>query len=165
MSKIGIFYGSSTGNTQDVAETLAKKLNAEVYDVANAKLDDLNACDKLLLGTSTLGIGDLQDDWDDFISQLEKADLKGKTVALFGLGDADCYPDSFVDGMGILYDVIKDKGCLLVGGISTDGYEYDESKAEVGGQFVGLPLDEDNQNEQTEARIEAWLAQIAPDFA
>ncbi|MFV0521395.1 MAG: flavodoxin FldA [Mangrovibacterium sp.] len=164
MSKIGIFYGSSTRNTETIAETLAKELKAETYDVSAASIAELNACDKLILGTSTLGIGDLQDDWDCFLDTLVNADLNGKTIALFGLGDADGYPDSFVDGMGILYDTIKDKGCIIVGETATDGYEYEESKAEVNGKFVGLVLDEDNQSDKTEARVQAWVTQISSVF-
>ena len=61
MSKIGIFYGSSTGSTSEVAQRLAKALGAEanVYDVAGADAADAAAFDVLLLGSSTWGIGDL----------------------------------------------------------------------------------------------------------
>lgn len=164
MSKIGIFYGSSTGNTEAVAKVIAEKLGAESFDVAKSPTKELNACNKIILGTSTLGYGELQDDWDNFISQLEKADLTGKTVAIFGFGDADGYPDTFVDGIGILYEAIAQKGCVIVGEVSTDGYEYDESKAVINGKFVGLPLDDDNQGNKTKTRVESWLEAIAPHF-
>ncbi|MFV0346597.1 MAG: flavodoxin [Bacteroidales bacterium] len=160
MSKIGVFYGTSTGNTENVAESIAEKLGGTTYDVADSPTDAIAECDVLIFGTSTLGIGDLQDDWDDFLPKLEGSDLSGKTVAIFGLGDADSYPDSFVDGIGIIYKAVKDKGCKIVGAVSTDGYDYDESIAEVDGKFVGLPLDEDNESDKTETRVDSWIESI-----
>ncbi len=59
---------------------------------------------------------------------------------------------------------IEGKGCQLVGKVSTDGYEYDESRAEVDGQFVGLPLDEENQSNLTDERIKHWVEQLKNEF-
>ncbi len=165
MGKTGIFYGSSTGNTGNVAKTLAEKLDAEIFDVSDNPAGKLAEFDNLILGTSTMGIGDLQDDWDSFLPSLAKADLAGKTVALFGLGDADMYADSFVDGMGTIYETIVDKGCKIVGQVDTGDYEFDESRAVVNGKFVGLPLDEDNASELTNSRIEKWVDEIKPAIA
>ncbi len=164
MSNIAIFYGSSTGNTESVAEQLAEQLGAELFDVANSPADKLGEYNNLIFGTSTWGIGDLQDDWEDFISELESADLNGKTVALFGLGDSGSYADSFVEAMAKIYDVIKEKGCKIVGAISTDGYEHEASEAVVDGKFVGLAIDEENQGDLTEERISNWVAQIKADL-
>ena len=106
MSKIGIFYGSSTGSTSEVAQRLAKALGAEanVYDVAGADAADAAAFDVLLLGSSTWGIGDLQDDWEDFLPKLAEQSLAGKKVALFGCGDADSYPDSFCEALAKIHE-------------------------------------------------------------
>ncbi len=160
MSNTAIFYGSDTGNTEAAAKKIAAKLEADIFDVANTQADKLTEYDNLILGTSTMGIGDLQDDWADFISELENADLNGKNIALFGLGDADMYPDSFVDGMGEIYNAVKNKGCKIVGQVDTDGYEFGESTAVVDGKFVGLPLDEDNDSDLTDDRIEMWVEKI-----
>ena len=91
MSKIGIFYGSSTGSTSEVAQRLAKALGAEanVFDVASADAADVAGFDVLLLGSSTWGLGDLQDDWEDFLPKLAEQDLAGKNVALFGCGEIE----------------------------------------------------------------------------
>ena len=164
MSKTAIFFGSSTGNTETVATQIAKKLNADIFDVGNNPADKLAEYDNLILGTSTWGIGDLQDDFDSFISEIENANLTGKVVAIFGLGDGDTYADSFVDGIGTIYNAVKDKGCKLTGFTETEGYEYDESTAIVDGKFTGLPLDEDNQGDMTNERIEKWVEQIKVDF-
>lgn len=167
MSKIAIIYGSSSNNTKNVAESIAKKLtNSEVdiVDVSSLKIEDLDKYSNLILGTSTWGLGDLQDDWDNFISKLSSANLKGKTIALFGLGDSYSYSDTFVDGMGIIYEAIKDKGANIIGGVAVDGYEFDDSKAVVDGKFVGLPLDEDNDSDKTEGRLSNWIDGIKNSF-
>lgn len=158
--KTVILYGSSGGNASGVAERIKEAYgDAKLIDVADADASSLDA-DFLILGTSTWGIGDLQDDFEDFISTLEEADLSEKTVALFGLGDQEGYPDTFSDGMGVLYETISGKCKKIIGATSTDGYEFDESRSEVNGKFVGLVIDEDNQSDLTEERIEKWVAQI-----
>ncbi len=159
-----VFYGSSTGNTETNAKAIAEKLGAEIFDVADKPVDALQKNQNLVFGTSTWGIGDLQDDWDAFIPSVEKADLNGKNIAIFGCGDSGSYPDSFVDGIGKIYNAVKDKGCKVVGFVDTDGYDFDASEAEIGGQFVGLALDEENQGGLTGERIDAWVKRIKAEF-
>ena len=158
MKKTAIFFGSSMGNTESVAEKIAKLMDADIYNVSDNPAGEFANYENLILGSSTWGIGDLQDDWDGFISSLEDADLNGKTIAIFGLGDSDSYPDSFCDAVGTIYNAIESKGCNIIGAVSTDGYNYDTTTAEKDGQFVGLLLDEDNESDKTDARIEAWVS-------
>ncbi len=163
--KTAIIYGSTMGNTKSVAEKIAGKIpGATLIDVSNLNISDLEQYTNLILGTSTWGLGDLQDDWDSFLPQLKKADLTGKTIALFGVGDSSSYPDTFVDGMGIIYDSIKDKGYKIMGSVSTEGYSFDESRAVENNQFVGLALDEDNESNETDSRINNWVDAIINDF-
>jgi flavodoxin I len=169
MAKVGLFYGSSTGVTKNVAEAIATELKqlciiADVKSASEASIATLTSYDKLLLGTSTWGMGDLQDDWEGLLSSLATSNLKGKTVALFGTGDQDSYPDTFVDGIGHLYKAVKSAGAEVVGFISTDGYSFDASTAEKGGQFVGLVIDEGNQGDLTATRIKKWVASISGHF-
>jgi len=164
MNKIAIFYGSSTGNTERVAKQIAKLLNADVFDVADNPIEELKNYQNLIFGTSTWGIGDLQDDWDNFITKLEKANLSGKVCAIFGLGDGDSFSDSFVDGIGTIYKAIENKGCNVVGFVGTDGYSYEASIAEINGNFVGLPLNEDNESNLTNERIDKWVEQLKVEF-
>jgi len=162
MSKIGIYYGSTTGNTQDVAEEIAKKLNvdkANLHDVAKANTD-YSAYDVILFGSPTLGFGDLQDDWEYYIDKLKAANLEGKKVALFGCGDSSSYSDTFGDAIGKIYQSIKDKGCSIIGSVSTEGYTYDDSEAVVNGKFVGLLVDNDNESDMTEERINNWVEDL-----
>ncbi len=166
MEKIAILFGSSTGNTESVAETLAEKIgsdNVDVINVAEASVDDLEQYKNFILGASTWGVGDLQDDWDDFLSDFAGMDFSGKKIALYGLGDSMTYADSFVDAMKHIYDEINDKA-EVIGHVDTEGYNFDESASVVDGKFVGLPLDEDNEDDLTESRIDAWLKDLLPKF-
>lgn len=167
MQDIGIFYGSLTGNTEAAAKQIQQELGsgiAQTYDVAIAKASDIEQFSNLIFGSSTLGLGDLQDDFEGFMAELKSANLEGKKVAVFGCGDQGIYADSFVDAIGEIYETLQNKDCEIVGKISTDGYEYDESRAEVDGQFVGLPLDEENQSDLTYERIKSWVEQLKNEF-
>ena len=95
---------------------------------------------------------------------LQGADLSGKTIALFGCGDCESYSDTFVGGIGELYQGIKASGASFVGAVSTDGYSFDDSEAVVDGMFVGLPLDDVNEDDKTDTRIDAWIADITPNL-
>jgi len=164
MNKIAILYGSSTGNTKSVAEKLVSLLNADVYDIATLSPRILTNYNNLILGASTWGLGDLQDDWEDFLPKLVKEDLTNKVVAIYGLGDAEGYPDTFVDGIGIIYKAIEDKGCKIIGFTNPNDYKFDESLAVVDGKFVGLPIDEDNESRQTDTRLQKWIEQLKGEF-
>jgi flavodoxin I len=159
MSVVKVIYGSSTGNTENAANAIAGQLGGVAVNVASASLEDLHA-DVLVLGTSTWGIGDLQDDWLGQIDQLDKVDLKGKKVALFGLGDQGGFGDSFIDGVGTLYQKAVARGAEVIGIWSTDGYSYSNSTAVINGKFVGLALDDDTESGKTPERIAKWCAQV-----
>ena len=164
MKKTAIFYGSSTGTTEAVANLIASKLGiapADVHDAGKLTADLAGSYDVLILGTSTWGYGELQDDWYDGVKVLKSADLSMKFVALFGCGDSESYCDTFCDGIGVLYEDLKDSGCTFLGNkVSTDGYSFSSSIAVVDGAFVGLPLDEVNESNKTAERIDAWTAEI-----
>ncbi|WP_319475800.1 flavodoxin FldA [Marispirochaeta aestuarii] len=162
MASIGIFYGSSTGNTEAAANIIQSRLEkADVKNIAGiSSMDELTKYDLLILGSSTWGLGDLQDDWEVQINNLKKLDLSGKKVAFFGTGDQASYPDTFVDAMGILYDAAAETNASLIGAWPVDGYEHTESLAVRNGKFVGLALDEDNQADLTGERITGWVELI-----
>lgn len=160
MKTVGIIYGSTSGNTQMVAKKIGALLNAAAINVANISIEKLMEFDVLVLGTSTWGLGDIQDDWECFLPKLQSVDLSGKQIALFGLGDALSYADTFVDGMGEIYETIKDKGCTVIGEVEVTDYCFDESKAVFGEKFVGLPLDEDNHSDLIDMQIEAWTSSL-----
>lgn len=160
MKKTLVVYGSTTGTCQGIAEKIGSKLGAEVVDVANLTDDQVNEAENLILGTSTWGAGELQDDWYDGIEKLKNLDLSGKTVALFGCGDCESYSDTFCGGMDEIYTALRDKGVNFVGAVPTDGYTFDDSAAVVDGKFVGLALDDVNEDDKTDGRIVAWIDSI-----
>lgn len=162
MKKIGIFYGSSTGMTAEVAEDIAKLMGIgsnDVHDVAKSAPSDVAGYDVLVLGSSTWGAGDLQDDWYDFLDGLEVLDLEGKDVALFGCGD-ESMSDTFCGALGELYMRLQKTGARFIGYFNADGYSFDESPAFIDGVYVGLLLDQVNHEELTEARLKAWTEQL-----
>ena len=161
MKKTVILYGSSTGTCQNIAEIIATKLGvSDILDVAKVTASQISAYDNLILGTSTWGAGEMQDDWYDGIKELKNANLNGKTVALFGCGDSQSYSDTFCDGMGEIYRELQSSGCNIIGSTPTDGYTYDNSTAVADGRFVGLAIDDVNESDLTENRIDAWIASI-----
>lgn len=162
MEKIGIFYGSTTGHTQEVVETIAEKLAADIIDVSKASKDDLKSYNNIILASSTYGDGDLQTDWEDFAGNLSEDDFDGKIVAIVGLGDQDSYSDTFCDSIGILANLAKK--ATIIGKTKNDGYEFTESKSVSGNEFLGLALDEDNQSDLTAKRIDDWIEDIKNKF-
>ena len=158
MKKIGIFYGSSTGMTAEVAQEIANALNvdqADVHDVAQSAPSDVAPYDVLLLGSSTWGAGELQDDWYDMLDGMEALDLTGKTIALFGCGD-ESMSDTFCGALGELYSRLLPTGAKFIGAFDADGYDFDSTPAFVDGVYVGLMLDNVNKEELTAPRIKAW---------
>jgi flavodoxin I len=164
MNSTIVVYGSSTGTCEAIAEKIAQKLGCEAINVQDLTADVVNSNQNLILGTSTWGAGEMQDDWYDGLKVLKAADLSGKTIALFGCGDCESYGDTFVGGIGELYNGIKSSGATFVGAVDTDGYSFDDSEAVIDGKFIGLPLDDVNEDDKTDTRIDAWIANISPNL-
>lgn len=160
MKTIGIFYGSSNGTTESIAKQIAEKLGIDakaIHDVGNASPADLASYEVLLLGSSTWGAGDLQDDWYDFLPKIKKLNLSDKTIALFGCGDSSAFSDTFCDALGTIYNDLNGSGARFIGAVDSDGYTFDDSTACIDGKFVGLVIDDMNEDDQTPARIDAWV--------
>lgn len=171
MNKIGLFYGTDTGNTEMVANKLIEKIetilgsdSVDLFEIYQKKAADMNAYDLIIMGQPTWYDGELQGDWEEFIPELKKIDFSNKKVAFFGLGDQYGYASYFCDSLGVFADMVLEQGGKIVGYTSTEGYEHDFSKAEKDGQFCGLCLDEDNQDELTEERLDNWLPQVLKEF-
>jgi flavodoxin I len=176
MARIGLFFGTNTGKTRKVAKMIKKRFDdgtmADALNVNRASAEELAQYQYLILGTPTLGDGELpglsadceNESWEEFLPKLEAVDLSGKTVAIFGLGDQVGYAGEFLNGMGILYDFLVERGAKVVGAWPVEGYEFEASEAVRDGKFVGLALDLDNQSGLTEERLNAWLKLIASDF-
>jgi flavodoxin I len=171
MAKIGIFFGSSTGCTDRVANLIKAEIDATgvatsdvmVISVANAKL--FPNYDYLMFGGSTWNIGELQDDWAVALPALTGDGLKGKKVALFGCGDQFGYSNSFVDAFGIIGERITELGAETVGWIVPDSsYQFEFSRGVFEGIMMGLPIDDDNQSALTAQRVVNWVHWVLEEF-
>ncbi|MDF5724586.1 MAG: flavodoxin FldA [Rhizonema sp. PD37] len=168
MSQVGLFFGTTTGKTESVAEIIQKEFGGEsvvtLHNIADAEDSDFEDYQYVIVGCPTWNIGELQSDWEGYFTELDNIDFSEKKVAYFGTGDAVGYADNFQDAIGILEEKIAERGGKTVGLWSTDGYEFSESKAVKNGKFVGLAIDEDNESDLTNQRIKAWVAQVKKEF-
>ena len=171
MTRIGLFFGSSTSQTEYVAyemrdaiEALLGEETVAIYNVGSTDMSQMLNYDHLILGIPTWDIGELQADWDIKWDELETLDLTGRQVAVFGLGDQYGYPDTYLDAAGMLAETVLAQGGELVGYTSTTGYQFGHSLFTEGDQFMGLALDEDHQPELTHQRVQAWINQILVEF-
>ena len=168
MKTIGLFYAMNAAKTSHIAEKIREDLGGvkviEVVLIEKAWQNDFQAYDNMIVGASTWFDGELPTYWDELVPELESLDLKGKKVAIFGLGDQKNYPDNFVDGMGILGQTIGEIGGQLIGETETRDYIFNDSRALQEGKFIGLPLDEDYEADKTEDRVDNWLERIRPEL-
>ncbi len=167
--KIGLFYGSTTGACEKVAEILAEELinsglETDIYNVANIKIDTIMNYDKIIMATSTWHSGDIQEDWEPLYDEMTRQNFKGKKVAFVGVGDQSGFPDFFAGSLGILSQPVRDNGGDIVGHWPTDGYMFNESSAVEGNYFIGLVLDQDNEADLTPGRIRQWVNQLKDEF-
>ncbi|KAB0478770.1 flavodoxin FldB [Vibrio chagasii] len=169
--KIGLFYGSTTCYTEMAAEKIRGIIGEDLVDIHNVKETPLSLMadyDLLLLGISTWDFGEIQEDWNELWDDIATTPVKGKVVALFGLGDQEGYGEWFLDAMGLLHDELKTAGAQFVGfWPNDDSYEFEASKAltEDQSQFVGLALDEDSQYELSDERIASWVEQVLVEYS
>lgn len=167
MTTIGIFYGTTTGNTENIAALIRKTFGEAAADMMNVDLAEKADVEKykyLIFGISTWGVSDLQDDFEDFLEILAEIDFTGKKVALFGLGDQSTYSSTFVDAMGILYEWLRKRNVNIVGQISRKGYSFENSMALVKGKLVGLAIDEEYESHLTKERIANWMEMLKKEF-
>ncbi len=165
MYRIGLVYGTDTGNTEEVAYKLQERIDwavVDVHDIASCSPEELSRYNILILGIPTWDFGGLQADWEDFWPILEDMSFAGKIVALYGLGDQFGYGHYFLDALGMLHDAVRDRGATIIGHYATAGFDFEVSKAltEDGKHFVGLGLDEDQQMELSDQRISEWINQL-----
>jgi flavodoxin I len=163
MSKTAIIYSFHTQKSKKVAEKIIEVFGKEDIETINAEeitKETFENYDHFILSAPTWFDGELPNYWDEFVPDLEEMDLKEKTFAVFGLGDQKGYPENFCDAIGILVEILEGCGAKIIGKIPAEGYTYEFSKARRGDQFVGLPLDQENQARLTQKRIETWVEQL-----
>jgi flavodoxin I len=168
MKRIGIFYSFSTVKTAQAVKMLVEALGKENIDLVNAETvteDQIRSFDNLIFGVPTWFDGELPNYWDEFVPALEDMNLGGKRIAIFGNGDQKNYTENFVDGIGIMADILEGRGAKLIGYTSDEGYGFESSKALRGDIFAGLALDFENQPRLNKERISKWAEQLKKEFS
>ncbi|MCU0500057.1 MAG: flavodoxin [Anaerolineae bacterium] len=170
MGKIGLFYGSNTGNTEFIAFQIKEayeKLDpgsVDVFNIGASSPEQILKYTYLIFGIPTWNTGELQDDWAAFWPKLGEMNFTGKKIAIFGLGDQNGYGFNFLDAAGMLADEVMKQGAELLGLWETNTYEFAESKANVEDHFLSLGIDQDGQSGMTPARITKWVKRIKTEF-
>ena len=171
--KVGIFYGSTTCYTEMAAQKIKtcfesnlSGFSIDTYNVADTPIKECQQYDYLIFGIPTWDFGELQEDWDDCWDDMDSLSFENKLISIYGLGDQIGYPDWFQDAMGYLHNKVLLLGGTLTGYWPNKGYSFTESKALTNdhSHFVGLPLDEENQFDLTEDRINQWCQQLISEW-
>mmetsp|Transcript_34024 Transcript_34024/g.61320 ORF Transcript_34024/g.61320 Transcript_34024/m.61320 type:complete len:273 (-) Transcript_34024:144-962(-) len=164
---VGLFYSTSTGNTETVAEYIAGAAGVEDWkDIGDADDGEVEGHDSIIVGAPTWHTGADSErsgtSWDEWLyDKLPNMDLSGKKVAIFGVGDSASYGENYCDAAGEIYDQFTARGAKVFGMTPSDeGYDYTESKSVVDDKFVGRMFDEDNYSDESEERAKAWVEQL-----
>jgi len=168
MKKTALIYSFNTKKTGKIAERIKEAFGDDNLEVLNAEEiteDSFLSFDQFILGVPTWFDGELPNYWDEFVPALEDMDLKGKKFALFGLGDQKGYPENFLDGLGIMAEILEGQEGSLVGFTSTEGYEFESSRAAREEQFTGLAIDYENQGSMNKERVKSWVEQLKKELS
>jgi len=167
MEKIGLFYSFASKKTAKIAGVVHNAFlgnDVQLINVDDVKKEKFLEFDNLIVGVPTWFDGELPNYWDELLPALEEIDFSNKRIAIFGLGDQKGYSENFCDAIGIMAAFFEEKGAFIVGKFPLDGYIFEGSKAVSNGQFVGLPLDQENQARLTSGRIEHWVENLKKEF-
>jgi flavodoxin I len=167
MSDIGLFFGSSTGNSETIARMIASNFSPvpiDIFDVIQSPANLILKYKKLIFGVPSWNSHPNHDDWKDFLPNISGLSFRNKKIALYGLGDQLTYSENFVDEMGTLYDWLIERNAEIIGFWPTEGYRFRRSLALRNGKFVGLAIDEDQQSELTSSRVFEWVKNLKQEF-
>ena len=169
MNKIGIFYSFNSKKTAKAAEKIIQEFGND-FNIVPVNAEELTeeiflSYDNMILGVPTWFDGELPNYWDEFVPAMEDMNLKKKTIAIYGLGNQVEYPENFGDAVGIMASLIESRGAKVIGRTSINGYNYEGSKAEVNGEFIGLILDQETQPRLSKDRIAKWVADLKKQFS
>jgi flavodoxin I/flavodoxin II len=170
-ANIGLVFGTDTGNTEECGEKISAALaehgcSVEMINVTDTSSTEIESFEVVIMGIPTWDFGGIQEDWEEFEEDILSTNLKGKIVALYGLGDQLGYGDYFVDAMGWLHERVVKAGAKVIGFWSTEGYDFAESLAvnDDKTEFCGLAIDDDQEFHLTDERISNWVTQIISEY-
>lgn len=168
MSNTAIIYSFNTKKTGKIAKQIEEQFKDTDITLVNAEdvtEERFLSFDRIIMGVPTWFDGELPNYWDEFVPALEDMDLSGKKIALFGLGDQKGYAENFLDGVGIMAEILEARGAELVGLTSIEGYEFESSRAQRDDRFLGLAIDYENQGSMNKQRVAGWVEQLKKEFA
>ena len=162
MNKTALIYSFTSKKSAHVAKKINEEWgkNIDLVDADTLTDEQFMAYQNYILGVPTWFDGELPNYWDEFIPAMEELNLKGKKFAIYGNGDQINYPENFVDGIGIMAELIEVLGGKIIGFTETEGYNFEKSNALRGQKLCGLALDFENQNKQNNPRIVSWVKQL-----
>ena len=110
-AKVGIFFGTSTGNTETVADYIAAEFGddaegpIEIDGIVGSVADEFKKYDALIVGTPTWNTGADSErsgtGWDEiYYGEMQDLNIAGKKVGVFGLGDQESYSGNYADASG-----------------------------------------------------------------
>ena len=169
MNKTGIVYSFNSTKTAKAAEKIIDAFGPD-FNIVQVNAEELTeelflSFTNLILGVPTWFDGELPNYWDEFVPALEDINLKGKTIAIYGLGNQVEYPENFGDAVGIMAELVRERGAKLIGFTSAEGYKYEFSRALIEDKFMGLILDQETQPRQSKERIEKWVTDLKSQFS
>ena len=169
---VGIYFATTTGKTEDIAERLHDILPSAESPKDLADVSDVNeftSLDGIICGIPTWNTGADSERsgtaWDTLLEDIGSLNLNGKKVAIFGLGDSSTYTENFCDAMEELHSYFVKAGASMVGYVSKSDYTFEESKSVIGDSFCGLPLDEDSESDMTDDRLTNWSSQLKKEMS
>ena len=135
MKKATIIFGSTTGNTEAVANTIASNLKdyeTTVCYVTDANDDMVKSADLVMYGCSTWGYGELQEDFIPYYdTKMTPNLLRGKNVAVFGCGDKENYEDVFCAAADMIKAKAEGCGANIVGEVLKVDCEPDDNEEAI----------------------------------
>ncbi|MDR0550340.1 MAG: flavodoxin [Deltaproteobacteria bacterium] len=136
MANVLIVYGSTTGNTEWVANQLSSQIKeaghtVDTTNVSKAKADGLcSGRDLVLFGCSTWGQDEieLQDDFIPLFQSFDKIGASGVKTGVFGCGDEDY--THFCGAVDAISGKLGELGAKVVGsGLKINGDPGDSADA------------------------------------
>lgn len=172
MKKIALIFWPEGGNVDESGDQILKRYSDDEIvklSIADVTKDILNEYDNWIIGGSTVGshVWEDADDtniWHEFFKLLDEIDTSGKIVAFYGLGDQVLYPHHFVDGLGVFQEEFEGRSIKIVGQWPAKGYDFSDSEGIKDDYFFGLALDQDQQSELSDERIDQWVKIINKEF-
>ena len=165
MSKTAVYFATESGTSQKFAEKIADLLDCDLYNVGDSELETMAGYDNLVFVTSFRGWGAPVSGWGGKIKFFNaKVDLKGKKIALVGVGSQERHADSFCSGLQDFALKLGDSA-RFVGDSPASDYKFEFSRAKKGDKMIGLCLDDGDGDAKNDERLNKWLETVKPAFA